>query len=86
MTLHLFLAFIVTASLNLIILSLLIICLRTSLVPQTLKKPFHLDSMTSSPELARVSKNLIDPDSFSSKGARLCCFVCPLISGCGLKI
>lgn len=56
MAFHLLLAFIVTAIL--ITLSALIIRLRTSLIPQTPKKPHHLDLMSSSPEPARVSKSL----------------------------
>lgn len=56
MAFHLFLAFIVTAIL--ITLSILIIRLRTSPLPQTPKKSLHLDLMSSSPELPLVSKIL----------------------------
>lgn len=63
MTFRLLLGLIVTAIL--ITLSVLIIRLRTSSLPQTPKKPLHLDRMSNSPELAQVSKNLASalPDS-----------------------
>lgn len=63
MAFHLPLAFIVTTIL--ITLSVLIIRLRASLIPQTPKKPRHVDLMSSSPEPALVSKSLASalPDS-----------------------
>lgn len=56
MSFHLLLAFIVTAIL--IALSILIIHLRTSLIPQTPKKSHPLDLISSSPEPSQISKSL----------------------------